>query len=105
MVFHFISAQFDLNYLIKTLAFTAIFCVAGIFNKNRLAILIGVALFLLLIIILLFSIYLFPFKEMAALLLIITRIDVYFNAKSLEKELIRAYKVGNDEAYLASSKK
>ena len=102
--FHYITVVFELNDLIEILIFTAIFCVAGVlFNKNRLAVLIGIALFLILIIIILFSINILPLKQIATLLLISIGIGVYFNAKSLEKELIGAYKAGNEDAYLKNT--
>jgi peptidoglycan/LPS O-acetylase OafA/YrhL len=86
----------DVSILIETLIFTGIFLLAGaMFNKNPLVVLTLIALILLLL-----SISTFALIPVAALILILIGIGIYFNAKSLEKELIAAYKSGNEDAYL-----
>lgn len=98
MLAAFAQSSFDLNYLGETLIFTGIFLLAGtMFNKNPLAVLTLIALILLLL-----SISTFALTPVAALILILIGIGIYFNAKSLEKELIATYKTGNENAYLKS---
>ncbi len=101
MARYFMTEPFDLYYLIDTLFISAIFIVAGLFyKKNKLVVMISISILLIIILGLLFLSGELPFREIAFLLLMIIGIWIYFNAKSLENELIAAYKAGNENAYL-----